>query len=54
MLITLEGIDGTGKSSAAKLLADELGFSFMATPDEEFIALRSVAARNKFSALCTG
>lgn len=50
MLITLEGIDGTGKSSAAKLLADELGFSFMATPGEEFIALRHIAARNKFSA----
>ena len=50
MLITLEGVDGTGKSSAAKLLADELGFMFTSTPGDEYISLRPVAASNKYSA----
>ena len=50
MLITLEGIDGTGKSSAAKMLAQELGFVFMSTPGDEYMSLRKAATRNKYSA----
>ena len=50
MLITLEGIDGTGKSSAAKMLAQELCFVFMSTPGDEYMPLRKAATRNKYSA----
>ncbi len=50
MLITLEGVDGTGKSSAAKMLADSLGFKFASTPGPEYLPVRKFAAANKYSA----
>ena len=50
MLITLEGTDGTGKSSAAKILADSLGFKFASTPGPEYMPVRKFAAANKYSA----
>ena len=50
MLITLEGIDGTGKSSAAEMLAKELGFIFTSTPGADYSAIRNAAASNKYSA----
>ena len=50
MLITLEGTDGTGKSSAAKMLSDSLGFKFASTPGPEYMPLRKFAATNKYSA----
>ena len=37
MFITLERIDGTGKSSAAKMLAKELGFAFISTPTDRHL-----------------
>ena len=50
MFITLEGIDGTGKSSAAKMLAEKLGFAFNSTPPAEFLPVRSQATSNAHSA----
>ena len=50
MLITIEGIDGTGKSSAAKFLAEELGFKPISTPSNDYAPIRSAATSNKYSA----
>ena len=50
MLITLEGIDGTGKSSAAKILAEELGFKALSTPGADYAPIRSAVTSNKYSA----
>lgn len=50
MLITLEGVDGTGKSSAAKMLADSLGFMFTSTPGSEYMTARKAATGDKYSA----
>ena len=50
MLITLEGIDGTGKSSAAEMLAASLGFKFASTPGPEYMPARKFTAVNKYSA----
>jgi thymidylate kinase len=32
MHIAIEGLDGVGKTSTAKLLADEIGFKFIEKP----------------------
>lgn len=50
MLITLEGTDGSGKSSAARLLAEALGFRFASTPGDEFISIRKAATLSRYSA----
>ena len=50
LFITLEGIDGTGKSSAAKMLAEELGFTFTSTPSAVYLPIRSAATSNSYSA----
>ena len=50
MFITLEGIDGTGKSSAAKMLAEKLGFAFNSTPPAEYLSIRTSATSNEYSA----
>lgn len=50
MLITLEGTDGTGKSSAARMLADSLGFKLASTPGPEYMHVRKFAAANRYSA----
>ena len=50
MFITLEGIDGTGKSSAAKMLASELGFALVSTPPAEYLNIRQEATSNLYSA----
>ena len=50
MLITLEGVDGTGKSSAAKILAAELRFKLLSTPGADYAPIRSAATSNKYSA----
>ena len=50
MFITLEGIDGCGKTTLAAMLADYLGFKFTATPGEDYASIREAATRNTFSA----
>ena len=49
MLITLEGIDGTGKSTAARRLAEQLGFKFTATPGDEYMPIRESATLSRYS-----
>ena len=49
MFISLEGVDGSGKSSAAQLLADRLGFQFMSTPGDAYSPIRKSATINKYS-----
>lgn len=39
--IVLEGLDGVGKSTLARRLADECGYQLMTTPGEDILPMRS-------------
>ncbi len=40
-IIAIEGIDGAGKTTVARILADELGYLYLKTPDKPFVDIRS-------------
>jgi dTMP kinase len=44
-LIVIEGLDGVGKTTAAKLLAEEIGAELLRNPPLELIEVRSVFER---------
>lgn len=42
LFITIEGIDGAGKSTAGRLLADRVGGLYICTPDKRFAEDRAI------------
>lgn len=45
-LITIDGVDGTGKSTIGKLLASQLGFTYATTPLPQYAQLRKLIDEN--------
>lgn len=50
MFVNFEGIDGSGKSTIARLTAEHYGWEFFATPGPEYAPIRAAATKNIFSA----
>lgn len=50
MFIIFEGIDGTGKSTIARMLAEYLDYIFVSTPGINYVPIRLAATQNIFSA----
>lgn len=46
MLLVLEGTDGSGKTTVGKLIAENYGFEYYATPPEAFRAARTEMDQN--------
>lgn len=50
MLITIEGLDGCGKTTVARMLARATGFAYICTPGYPYENIREDAAKDIFSA----